>query len=224
MKRVKIVLHPITPYVISAPRSKERKVEFYFGINPERKFIPPSTLKGLLRTAAIYANLDDSCEYQTSLRLCGKDLRLHAGESLTCADLQDLKEEDEGYSLLMDLIQRFKRPCKICRVFGNTKVRGKIRIVLPRELNVELDELQNFYFSYTIGRTDKELKIEASKSDIEFEVICEDDEAYETIEEAVNIINQGIVRIGRFKSRGFGILKAESELLRPCGQSIPTSR
>lgn len=219
MIRISVKLEPVTKYVISSPFHKpgESKTYFYFGVNPRKKVIPISTLKGMLRTAAVYAYPEDSCEFQTSKKLLEykakhpeeKDLE----SSLTCARIQDIKnnekEEYEKYKKCLgeEIIKKFSTPCIICRVFGNTKVRGKARIIYKGPTEVEI-EAKRFKFSWG-----KELEVEVTKQPIEFDVLCEDEECKEVILKALEKINEGIVRIGRFKSRGLGILKAEYKII-----------
>ncbi|MFP3227046.1 MAG: hypothetical protein RXQ80_09050 [Sulfolobaceae archaeon] len=79
MIRIHVKLVPLTPYNISASlKTGERKVMFYFGSDPSFKFIPPTTIKGLLRTAACYTYFEGACETVTAkILLSNLDFELY---------------------------------------------------------------------------------------------------------------------------------------------------
>ncbi|BFH74710.1 hypothetical protein SJAV_26540 [Sulfurisphaera javensis] len=222
MKRLLLKFKPITPYVISSSlSSEEKKVEFYFGINPKHKFIPPSTIKGFLRTAAVYSYSTESCEFISSTLMMKNGIKPF---TLTCADLIDPSNYDQNIRSIIEQTKKCMQerkvriPCIICRTFGNTKVRGKMRIVKVtvdsnnESLEGKLEEISNLLFSWQLSEENrKALTVETSKSEIKVEILCEDDECVEVIKNACEVINKGLVRLGRFKSRGFGRLTVEVE-------------
>lgn len=230
MIRIHVKLVPLTPYNISASlKTGERKVMFYFGSDPSFKFIPPTTIKGLLRTAACYAYFEGACETVTAkillsnldrveseLEKC-KNSEKKAKSSFTCAELQRLRESEDCESkvyanILGDVTEKFSKPCIICRVFGNENIRAKMRIVMSHK-KVNTQFMSDLKFTYDIKKKSKGLSIEVSKDEIEFDVLCEDEECKNVIIEALRQINDGIVRLGRFKSRGLGTLRAEYKVI-----------
>ncbi|AWR98456.1 RAMP superfamily CRISPR-associated protein [Metallosphaera hakonensis] len=212
MKKFKVTLTPVTQYVIGQSVPCEKKVEFNYGLYPTKKFVPISSIKGLLRTAAVYSQGENSCEFVTS-RICRGDEDLVR----TCSDIQDMFENlspasQQCRESLKEYRDKFSSPCIVCRVFGNGKVRGKMRILGDNVEIKNLREVGNLRFSYNFleSRHPKYegLKVEASNAKVEFEVLCSDHECEKLLREAIKVINNGLVRLGRFKSRGFGIVKA----------------
>ncbi|ACP37792.1 protein of unknown function DUF324 [Sulfolobus islandicus M.14.25] len=230
MIRIHVKLIPLTPYNISSSlRTRERKVVFYFGVDPSFKFIPPTSIKGILRTAACYAFFESVCETVTAkililnrekieeeLKKCENGVKF-VRQSFDCAELQKLREskdcESKVYaSVLESIIDKFSSPCIVCRVFGSENAKAKMRIVMGHK-NINTYLIGNLRFSYDIKTNSKGLDVEVSKDQIEFDVLCEDDECKDVIIKALEQINNGTVRLGRFKSRGFGIIRAEYEVI-----------
>ncbi|AAY81199.1 RAMP superfamily CRISPR-associated protein [Sulfolobus acidocaldarius] len=222
MIKLVIRLEPSTGYVISGEPSPDRKVEFNASIFYSYPYINPSTIKGFLRSAAVYGYPDVSCEILSSKTIISNidriKKKIHNEEqirlSFMCSDIEDLLENRNSreasvyLEVLGDIIRKLKRPCKVCRVFGNGSVKGKLRIIYQiRPLNTT--EIKGLKFSREYKENREGLSVMMSKDPIEFTVLCEDKECQEVIKRAVSVINDSVVRLGRFKSRGFGIVNAK---------------
>ncbi|MCY0859648.1 MAG: RAMP superfamily CRISPR-associated protein [Sulfolobaceae archaeon] len=220
MIEIRIRIKPQTYYVISGEQSPEEKVEFNKGIFYPY-YINPSVIKGFLRTAAVYAYYDSSCEILTSKAILSnlEKIKKEIGEeniklSLTCSDIDELlknknsKEAKVYLNVLSGVINSLSRPCKICRVFGNSEIRGKLRIVYHVH-SVNTYTIKGLKFSWHYAKRKNGIDVVGSKETIEFTILCEDMECKEVVENAVKMINRGVVRLGRFKSRGFGLVRAE---------------
>lgn len=229
MIRIHVRLIPLTPYNISSGlKTREKVVLFNFGVDPTFKFVPPTTIKGVLRTGANYAFYGNTCETVTAKILVNElenikeELKKCEGvekvkKSFTCSELQRIRENNDCESMvyssiLKEVIDRFSKPCIVCRVFGNENVKAKARIV-PRTLKVNTFFIKDLWFSYNMGESEKGLRVEVSNDKIEFIVLCEDEECKGVTLKALEEINRGSVRLGKFKSRGFGIIKAQYEVV-----------
>ncbi|MCY0861360.1 MAG: RAMP superfamily CRISPR-associated protein [Metallosphaera prunae] len=249
MIKLKISLIPVTKYSVGVSAPKEKRTVFYSGLYRKNKFIPPSTIKGLLRSAAVQVEGDRSCEFKISKKLLemGESNSVNEGESggipSNCGDLQNVLEgnmEVHGKvkSMVDEILRTLTIPCRVCRVFGNSRMRGKARIVFPNlrdsivgpyvlpigqsmpRRTFSIRDVKDLQFSYELAQNKEQrnpdgiLRVEATDATIEFFVICEDEECKELVKEAVKLIDQGLIRLGRYKSRGFGILKANIEEIR----------
>lgn len=199
--RLNISLKPVSPLLVKSggisPNPLLPDMQFVrTQINSKDTiYIPGSSLKGTFRSSLERTlrgiNNDWACDLQD--RSCGKKL----------------KDEKESFKI-------YKNSCMACKMFGNTKLKG--RVTIQDAYPVEEIETETRYgvsisrLSQGVAHGPFETEVAVSGT-FETQILMENFETWQLggIALVIDGLNTGMVRVGFGKNRGFGQVKLTIE-------------
>ncbi|BFI75714.1 hypothetical protein [Sulfurisphaera ohwakuensis] len=180
--KIELTLIPVTPFTLTP---SDICSLFKKGENNINMPFYVSSIKGMLRAASIFG------------------FRSRFGDGYSCEDTfnktcPELTEKERN------VLKTF--PCPICKTYGMLGLKGCSLFITNLNEVVEGKELINYRFLFR-----GPYYISVSQKPLDIVIICDDKFKCSplVILLGLHYIDKGIIRLGKFKSRGFGIFKVK---------------
>ena len=167
-------------------------------------FVPGSSLKGVFRSFAE--------RVLTAAKGEGKNGACNLSADDSCG--KRLEEEEERLQKILEPPELYRESCNACKLFGNTKLKGRLTMLdaYPEgEIRTEVRHgvaISRLTQAVSVGPYDIEVIIGGTFG---ARLLVENFEAWQLglISLALRNMNEGFLKVGFGKSRGFGEMNAE---------------